>query len=154
MSCCGSQIRSEAVGFYALWPWQQHQWWRNQKALLNRRLLLCNNYYITTISKSKSKYVLFVTQHTTPHTCIWRRHRTHTHTHTHADEVAGEIFLLPLTHPEVLVLPQGAPGAVGSLLRRTGTRPSVQSNLGQGQDRRVIFSVLLHVWVLCGGNPL
>src|SRR4029434_293367 len=46
---------------------------------------------------------------------------------------------------EVLVLPQGAPGAVGSLLRRTGTRPSVQSNLGQGQDRRAIF---LHVFVL------
>ena len=82
------------------------------------------------------------------------QHHTHAfggdtgHTHTHADEVAGEIFLLPLTHPEVLVLPQGAPGAVGSLLRRTGTRPSVQSNLGQGQDRRAIFSVLLHVFVL------
>ena len=101
--------------------------------------------------KSKSKSVLL--SHST-------QHHTHAfggdtgHTHTHADEVAGEIFLLPLTHPEVLVLPQGAPGAVGSLLRRTGTRPSVQSNLGQGQDRRVIFSVLLHVWVLCGGNPL
>src|SRR4029434_5267325 len=31
-----------------------------------------------------------------------------THTHTHADEFAGEICLLPLTHPEVLVLPQGS----------------------------------------------
>ena len=70
-----------------------------------------------------------------------------THTHTHADEVAGDIFLLTLTHPEVLVLPQGAPGAVGSLLRRTGTRPSVQSNHGQGQDRRAIF-FCLHVFVL------
>ena len=29
-------------------------------------------------------------------------------THTHADEVAGEIFLLPLTHPGVLVLPKGS----------------------------------------------
>src|SRR4029434_8868926 len=49
--------------------------------------------------------------------CTPHKH-THTHTHTHADEVAGEIFLLPLTHPEDL--PQGAPGAVGSLLRRAG----------------------------------
>src|SRR4029434_6508486 len=95
--------------------------------------------------KVKVKVCFIITQHTTPHTCIWLRHRTHTHTHTHADEVVGEIFLLLLTHPEVLVLPQGAPGAVGSLLRRTGTRPSVQSNLGQGQDRRAIF---LHVFVL------
>ena len=95
-------------------------------------------------SKSKLKSVLL--SHST-------QHHTHAfggdtgHTHTHADEVAGEIFLLPLTHPEVLVLPQGAPGAVGSLLRRTGTRPSVQSNLGQGQDRRAIF-FCLHVFVL------
>ena len=43
------------------------------------------------------------------------------------------------------------PGAVGSLfLRRPGTRPSVQSNLGQG----AIFSVACFcVGVLCGGNP-
>src|SRR4029434_7181641 len=30
------------------------------------------------------------------------------HTRTHADEVAGEICLLPLTHPGILVLPQGS----------------------------------------------
>src|SRR4029434_3819056 len=93
--------------------------------------------------KVKVKVCFFVTQHTTPHTCIWRRHRTHTHTHTHthADEVAGEIFLLPLTHPEVLVLPQGAPGAVGSLLRRPGSRPSarVQSLVRDGQESDLFF---------------
>src|SRR4029434_1152454 len=55
-----------------------------------------------------------------------------THTHTHADEVAGEICLLPLTHPGVPVLPQGAPGAVGSLY-------GVTLQAGSGSDRRAIF---------------
>ena len=64
--------------------------------------------------------------------------------HTHADEVAGEIFLLPLTHPEVLVLPPGPPRSSGQLLSARGpSEPSVSVTDGQ---EIVLF---LHVYIKC-----
>ena len=84
-------------------------------------------FAMCTLPKSKAFFI--VTQYDTQHhTCIGRRHRTHTH--THSDEVAGEICPLPLTHPEVLVLPQGQPGAVYGA---RGPGQVIKTNLGQGR---------------------
>src|SRR4029434_2902712 len=92
-------------------------------------------------------------EHTYTHTNTNTHTHTHTHTHTqtntnihkkvnartthntpvhwagtldtHAEDVAGGICPLFFTYPEVLVLPHRQPGAVGSLLWRPGTKPSV-----------------------------
>src|SRR4029434_10441014 len=90
-------------------------------------------------SKSKSVLLSHSTQH---HTHAFGGDTGHTHTHTHADEVAGEIFLLPLTHPGSSFL-QDPPGAVGSF-----SAPGDQVNRPSqsGMDRSVL--IFLHVSLL------
>ena len=97
--------------------------------------------------KVKVMFYCHTARHTTPHTCVWRRHRTHTH--THADEVAGEICLLPLTHPGVLVLPQGSQEQWAAFFFFGARGPGqVFSPILVRDGQGAIFSVLLHVFVL------
>ena len=79
------------------------------------------------------------------------------HTHTHADEVAGEICLLPLTHPGVLVLPQGSQEQWAAFFFGARGPGQVFSPILVRDGQGAIFSVLFAcfcVGVLGGGNPL
>src|SRR4029434_4049983 len=100
-------------------------------------------------SKSKSKSFIMVTQHDTQqHTCILGGDtgHTHTHSHTHAEEVASEICPLLLTHPGLSFL-QGSQEQWAAFMA-PGTKPSDHVQCWSGTDRRVILSVLLHVFML------
>src|SRR4029434_840107 len=103
-------------------------------------------------------FVRFLMAHTThwnTHVHIWRRHRTHTHTHTHADEVTGEICLLPLTHPGVLVLPQGSQEQWAAFFSAGARGPGqVFSPIMVWRVTFFCSSACFSVGVLSGGNPL
>ena len=67
-------------------------------------------------------------------------------THTHAEEVAVKFVLC--IFPSWAVLPPGQPGAVGSLDGARGPSQVIMSGPWSGTDRRVILSVLRHVFLL------
>src|SRR4029434_11247887 len=70
----------------------------------------------------------------------------YTHSHTHAEEVASEICPLLLTHPGLSFL-QGSQEQWAAFMA-PGTKPSDHVQCWSGTDRRVILSVLLHVFML------